>query len=39
MASVKVEFTDWLDYVHMTKFNGRCVIVNVLWHFKPTAQK
>jgi len=39
MASVKVVFTGWVDYVHMTKFNGRWVILNVLWHLKPPAQK
>lgn len=35
MASVKVEFTGWVDYVHMTKYKGRWVIANVLWHLKP----
>ena len=39
MASVKVVFTGWVDYVHMTKFNGRWVIVNVLWHLKPKANQ
>jgi hypothetical protein len=24
-----------VDYMHMTKFNGRWVIVNVLWELKP----
>jgi hypothetical protein len=39
MASVKVVFTGWVDYVHMARFNGRWVIVNVLWHLKPKANK
>ncbi len=39
MASVKVVFAGWVDYVHMARFNGRWVIVNVLWHLKPAPQK
>jgi hypothetical protein len=34
-ASVKVVATDWIDYLHLAKFNGRWVIVNVLWELKP----
>ena len=34
-ASVKVIATDWIDYLHMARFNGRWVIVNVLWELKP----
>ena len=34
-ASVKVIASDWIDYLHMAKFNGKWVIVNVLWEFKP----
>jgi hypothetical protein len=34
-ASVKVVAADWIDYLHMAKFNGRWVIVNVLWEMKP----
>jgi len=34
-ASVKVVATDWVDYLHVAKFNGRWVIVNVLWELKP----
>jgi hypothetical protein len=34
-ASVKVVATDWIDYLHMAKVNGRWVIVNVLWELKP----
>ena len=34
-ASVKVVASDWVDYLHVAKFNGRWVIVNVLWELKP----
>jgi hypothetical protein len=34
-ASVKVVASDWIDYLHVGKFNGRWVIVNVLWELKP----
>src|SRR4029077_2434580 len=36
-ASVKVIASDWIDYLQIAKFNGRWVIVNVLWEMK--AQK
>ena len=36
-ASVKVIASDWIDYLHMAKFNGRWVIVNVLWELKKTV--
>jgi hypothetical protein len=38
-ASVKVIASDWVDYLHIAKFNGRWVIVNVLWEMKPTDKK
>ncbi|MGZ3458100.1 MAG: nuclear transport factor 2 family protein [Archangium sp.] len=34
-ASVKIVASDWIDYLHMGKVNGRWVIVNVLWELKP----
>lgn len=34
-ASVKVVAASWIDYVHLAKWNGRWVIVNVLWELKP----
>ncbi len=34
-ASVKVVASDWIDYLHVARFNGRWVIVNVLWEMKP----
>ena len=38
-ASVKVVASDWIDYLHIGKFNGRWVIINVLWEMKPTEKK
>ena len=37
-ASVKVIASDWIDYLHMARFNGRWVIVNVLWELKPNTK-
>ena len=34
-ASVKIVASDWIDYLHIAKSNGRSVIVNVLWELKP----
>ena len=34
-ASAKVIAADWVDYLHLAKWNGRWVIVNVLWELKP----
>lgn len=34
-ASVKVVASDWIDYMHVAKWNGRWVVVNVLWEEKP----
>lgn len=34
-ASVKIVASEWIDYLHIAKFNGRWVIVNVLWELKP----
>jgi hypothetical protein len=34
-SCVKVVATDWVDYLQVAKFNGRWVIVNVLWELKP----
>ena len=38
-ASVKVVASDWVDYLHMAKWNGRWVIFNVLWELKPVKKK
>ena len=37
-ASVKIVASEWIDYLHMAKFNGRWVIVNVLWELKPNSK-
>ena len=37
-ASVKAVATDWIDYLHVAKFNGKWVIVNVLWEMKPKKE-
>jgi hypothetical protein len=34
-ASAKVIAADWVDYLHLARWNGRWMIVNVLWEFKP----
>jgi hypothetical protein len=34
-ASAKVIASGWVDYLHLAKWNGRWVIVNVLWELKP----
>jgi hypothetical protein len=37
-ATVKIVASDWIDYLHMAKFNGRWMIVNVLWELKPNTK-
>ena len=34
-ASAKIVASSWIDYLHLAKWNGRWVIVNVLWELKP----
>ena len=36
VATVRVTMRDWIDYMHVAKFDGRWVIVNVLWDMKPS---
>lgn len=38
-ATVKLEMRDWVDYMHIGKFNGKWVIVNVLWETKPKKEE
>jgi hypothetical protein len=38
-ATVKLEMRDWVDYMHIGKFNGKWVIINVLWEMKPRPQE
>jgi hypothetical protein len=37
-AIVRATMSGWVDYMQMAKWNGRWVIVNVLWQLKPAAQ-
>ena len=34
-ARAKVYASGWVDYLHLAKWNGRWVIVNVLWELHP----
>jgi len=34
-ASVRVDASTWVDYLQIAKWNGRWVIVNVLWELRP----
>ncbi|MEX2179567.1 MAG: nuclear transport factor 2 family protein [Gemmatimonadaceae bacterium] len=34
-ASVRVDAGAWVDYMHIAKWNGRWVIINVLWENTP----
>ena len=34
-ASAKINASGWVDYLHLAKWNGRWVIVNVLWELYP----
>ena len=34
-ASVRVDAGAWVDYLHVAKWNGHWVIVNVLWEVRP----
>jgi len=36
-ASVKLGGQDWIDHLQVAKFDGRRVIVSVLWQLKPEA--
>ena len=37
-ASAKIYASGWVDYLHLAKWNGRWVIVNVLWELHPKKQ-
>lgn len=39
VASVKVVARDWIDYLHVGKYNGEWKIINVLWEMTPDAKK
>jgi hypothetical protein len=34
-ASARIYASGWVDYLHLAKWNGRWVIVNVLWELHP----
>lgn len=34
-ASVRVDAAQWVDYLHLGKWNGQWKIVNVLWEMRP----
>jgi hypothetical protein len=34
-ASVRIDASTWVDYLQVAKWNGRWVIVNVLWEMRP----
>jgi hypothetical protein len=34
-ASAKIIASDWIDYLHLARWNGEWKIVNVLWEMKP----
>ena len=34
VASVRVDAGTWIDYLHVAKWNGRWVIINVLWELR-----
>lgn len=34
-ASVRVDATGWIDYLHLAKVDGRWMILNVLWETRP----
>lgn len=38
-GSAKVIASDWVDYLHLARWNGRWVIVNVLWELKPAEAR
>jgi hypothetical protein len=34
-ASVRIDASRWVDYLHLARWNGRWVIVNILWEMRP----
>ena len=37
-ACAKIVASDWVDYLQLARWNGRWVIVNVLWELKPPTK-
>lgn len=38
-ASAKIYASGWVDYLHLAKWNGRWVIINVLWELHPAPRR
>ena len=38
-AAVKIDATAWVDYLQLIRWNGRWVIVNVVWENRPRAAR
>ena len=38
-ASVRVDMDGWIDYMQMARWNGRWMIVNVLWETRPEGSR
>jgi hypothetical protein len=34
-ATVRIDASDWVDYLHLARWNGEWRIVNVLWEHRP----
>jgi len=39
MATVKTVSPDFIDYLHLAKWEGQWKIINALWEFTPEARK
>jgi hypothetical protein len=37
-ASARADMAEWIDYMQLARWDGRWVIVNVLWEFTPEAE-
>jgi hypothetical protein len=37
-AIVKIDATEWVDYLQLVEWNGEWKILNVLWELRPSAQ-
>jgi hypothetical protein len=37
-ATVRVDASDWVDYLHLARWNGDWKIVNVLWELRPREE-
>jgi hypothetical protein len=36
-ATVKIDADEWVDYLHVVKWNGEWKILNVLWELRPRS--